>query len=117
MTRPLPVFGALRPSENPSAPQDVRVFEGGRFLYASFDFGREQMLDIRAHDRLDLLQYWHEWMKPAPAPAPVAPTPAERHERTPERPGQPQDEVPGEFVTSLSPRPRAQMTLAEYLTA
>lgn len=112
MARPLPVFGSLlQIAETQEGPQHVRVFEDGRFLYASFDYGREQLLDIRAHDRMDLLHYWVEWMKPAP------PTSNERHERTPERPAQQSEEPPGEYLTSLGQRPRRRMTLEEFLVA
>ena len=112
MARPTPVFGSLlQMVETAEAPQHVRVFENGRFLYASFDFGREQIMDLRAHDRVDLLQYWLEWMKPAPAVAP-------QHERTPERPAKPSSEPLGEFLTSIVAKPRVpqrRMTLEEFL--
>lgn len=125
MPRPLPVFGShLGLAKTAGVPRHVRVFEQGRFLYASFDFGREQVIDLRAHDRVDLLQYWYEWTRPAPPiPRPQQRQP-ERHERTPERPAQEShDEPPGQFLTSIGSatepeqRPKRRMTLEEFLVS
>ena len=63
MARPLPVFDSLRTTAAGPRPQHVRVYENGRFLYASFDYGRDMVLDIRAHERADLLEYWLAWAR------------------------------------------------------
>lgn len=123
MARPLPVFGSvLKLTNTNEAPQNVRVFENGRFLYGSFYGGREMILDVRAHDRMDLLQYWHEWMKSAPTDEELEPdtleiVPPPEHGRVPIRPAL--EEPPGEYLTSIgtSPRPRRRMTLEEFLVA
>ena len=102
MARPLPLFGLLLDSAELDGPENVRVFEDGRFLYGSFDYGREQVMDIRAHDRLDLLDYWVQWMRPLREAT-------RRHIRTPALPSretaQELEDPPGEFLTSLGKPP------------
>ena len=111
MARPVPVFGShIKMASTSEGPQHVRVFHEGRFLYASWDGGREAILDIRAHDRAELLHYLEEWTRPAP--------PEPRHERTPERAAPQEPRV--EYVTSLSPTSapkKRRMTLAEFLVS
>jgi hypothetical protein len=61
--RPLEVLSAHREmGRSQEGPENVRVLAGERFLYGSFDHGREQVLHIREHDRVSLLRYWLDWL-------------------------------------------------------
>ena len=44
-------------------PRDVRVFSGDTFLFASYDHGRERLIDVRAHSRDSLRRYFYEWQR------------------------------------------------------
>ena len=67
-------------------PENVRVFSGEEFLFASFDHGREQILDVRAHDRLDMIRIYLSWYRSRVRPA----TPDGRPRRTPPDPARDQ---------------------------
>lgn len=57
LINPLELFAFLRHRPEDS-PDDIRVFEGNRFLYASFDGGREQIIHAGAMTRARLIEFW-----------------------------------------------------------
>lgn len=62
-TTPLQIFAVHNElGSEREGPRDVRVFEKGAFMYGSYDHGREQILDVRMHDKRRLLQYWMEFV-------------------------------------------------------
>ncbi len=57
LINPLELFAFLRHRPEDS-PEDIRVFEGNRFLYASFQGGREQIIHASALTRSRLIEFW-----------------------------------------------------------
>lgn len=79
--QPLQIFATHRRlSRRGEGPRDISVFAGERLLYASYAGGDEQVLDVRAHARVELLVIYLDW---AMAHAREA---SERHPRAPEEP-------------------------------
>lgn len=72
-------------------PENVRVFSGDDFLFASFDHGREQILDVRAYDRLDMIRIYIDWYRVRVQIAARSQRPA----RTPHDPARDNDREPG----------------------
>lgn len=60
LVNPLELFAFLRHRPEDS-PEDIRVFEGDRFLYASFDGGREQIIHASVLTRSRLMAFWTQF--------------------------------------------------------
>lgn len=63
-SHPLQIFTThKRLANRGEGPSDIRVFANERFLFASYSEGREQVLDVRAHERLELLVIYLDWIQ------------------------------------------------------
>ena len=60
MTNPLELFSFLAGLTPEEGPEDIRVFEGDEFLFASFDGGREQIVHAKALKGAKLGRFWQE---------------------------------------------------------
>lgn len=61
MARFNPLEFFLLAKHMPRHPEDVRVFSRGRFLYASFDDGQEQVLNMAEVGPEALEDYWRSF--------------------------------------------------------
>lgn len=79
MSRVMKLLQVLTSHEQMGAegPKHVRVFAGETFLFASYDHGRERLMDIRAHSSDSLKRYYYDWLLHAAAKAQVARTPVD----------------------------------------
>ena len=98
-SHPLQIFLThQRLARRGEGPRDVSVFSNERFLFGSYDNGREQILDVRAHGRLEMLVIFLDWLHAKPARPPVERrSPADPKRATP-RSGSP-------AITAQPPRP------------
>lgn len=85
---PLQIFSTHQSlARRGEGPRDVSVFAGDQFLFASFDHGREQVLDVRAHDRMAMLVIYLDWIHATPEERTVhPPVPADPASPSRERP-------------------------------
>ncbi|MEZ4458306.1 MAG: hypothetical protein R3E66_00995 [bacterium] len=58
---PFELFVSLKRFDHKEGPKDVRVFSKGRFLYGSYDNGREQIIHVRELAPGTLERMWKEF--------------------------------------------------------